>query len=75
MSGVAEEVSIGSSFPTFGIVRPAVSNMRVDFSPYGQSVFADATDAVQSVRFAYDALISEINAGKMCVFLSDVMFD
>ena len=61
--------------PTFGIVRPAVPNTRVDFSPYGQSVFADAVDAVQSVDLAYDALINEVDAGKMRVFLSDVMFD
>jgi hypothetical protein len=47
--GVAEEVSTGSTRQTFGIVRPAVPNTRVDFSPYGHSVFADAVDAVQSV--------------------------
>jgi A118 family predicted phage portal protein len=73
--GVAPEVETGSAFPTFGIVRPAVPNTRVDFSPYGQSVFADAVDAVQSVDLAYDALINEVDAGKMRVFLSDVMFD
>lgn len=72
---VAPEVEMGSLFPTFGIVRPAVPNTRVDFSPYGQSVFADAVDAVQSVDLAYDALINEVDAGKMRVFLSDVMFD
>lgn len=92
--GIADEVDTGSAGPTFGIVRPAVPNTRVDFSPYGQSVFADAVDAVQSVDLvygqsvfadavdavqsvdlAYDALINEIDAGKMRVFLSDVMFD
>lgn len=73
--GVAGDVATGSAGPTFGIVRPAVPNTRVDFSPYGQSVFADAVDAVQSVDLAYDALINEIDAGKMRVFLSDVMFD
>lgn len=72
---VASEVETESLFPTFGIVRPAVPNTRVDFSPYGQSVFADAVDAVQSVDLAYDALINEVDAGKMRVFLSDVMFD
>lgn len=56
-------------------MRPAVPNTRVDFSPYGQSVFADAVDAVQSVDLAYDALVNEVDAGKMRVFLSDVMFD
>ena len=73
--GVAPVVATGSTWPTFSIVRPAVPNTRVDFSPYGQSVFADAVDAVQSVDLAYDALINEVDAGKMRVFLSDVMFD
>lgn len=75
LPGVAGDVATGSVGPTFGIVRPAVPNTRVDFSPYGQSVFADAVDAVQSVDLAYDALINEVDAGKMRVFLSDVMFD
>jgi len=73
--GVAPVVATGSTWPTFSIVRPAVPNTRVDFSPYGQSVFADAVDAVQSVDLAFDALINEVDAGKMRVFLSDVMFD
>lgn len=49
--------------PTFGIVRLAVPNTRVDCSSYGQSVFADATDAIQSVDLAFDALINEVDAG------------
>lgn len=43
--------------------------------PYGQSVFADAIDAVQAVDLAFDAMISEVDNGKMRVFLSEVMFD
>ena len=75
LPGVASSVETFSSFPTFGIVRPAIPNTRVDCSPYGQSVFADAVDAVQSVDLAYDALINEVDVSKMRVFLSDVMFD
>lgn len=71
----AADVATGCASPTFGIVRPAVPNTRVDSSPYGQSVFADAVDAVQSVDLAYDALVNEVDAGKMRVFLSDVMLD
>ena len=74
-AGVVAEVDTGCAAPTFGIVRPAVPNTRVDCSPYGQSVFADAVDAIQSVDLAFDALINEVDAGKMRVFLSDVMFD
>ena len=44
-------------------------------SPYGLSVFADAVDAIQAVDLCYDAMMSEIDNGKMRVFLSDVMID
>lgn len=65
----------GSPHPTFSIVRPAIDNTRVDMSPYEQSAFADAVDAIQAVDLAFDAMISEVDNGKMHVFLSDVMFD
>ena len=74
-SGVCAEYDTGCAFPTFAIIKPAVDNTRVDMSPYGQSVFADAVDAIQAVDLAFDALISEIDTGKMRIFLSDVMFD
>lgn len=73
--GVAPVFDTGCAFPTFGIVKPAVTNTRVDMSPYGQSVFADAVDAVQAVDLTFDALVSEIDVSKMRVFLSDVLFD
>ena len=73
--GVCPEFDTGCAFPTFAIVRPAVDNTRVDMSPYGQSVFADAVDAVQAVDLAFDALINEVDVSKMRIFLSDVMFD
>ncbi len=75
VAGVERTCETGCSTPTFGIVRPAVPNTRVDCSPYGQSVFADAVDAIQSVDLAFDALINEVDVSKMRVFLSDVMFD
>lgn len=56
-------------------MKPEVTNTRVDMSPYGQSVFADAVDAVQAVDLTFDALINEIDLSKMRVFLSDVLFD
>lgn len=56
-------------------MKPAVDNTRVDMSPYGQPVLADAIDAIRAVDLAFDATISEVDNGKMRVFLSDVMFD
>ncbi|WP_261429963.1 hypothetical protein [Xiamenia xianingshaonis] len=73
--GILPVYDTGCPFPTFGIVKPAVTNTRVDMSPYGQSVFADAIDAVQAVDLTFDALINEIDLSKMRVFLSDVLFD
>lgn len=73
--GVAPIYDTGCPSPTFGIVKPAVTNARVDMSPYGQSVFADAVDAVQAVDLTFDALLNEGDASKMRVFLSDVLFD
>lgn len=73
--GVCPAYDTGSPWPTFSIVKPAIDNTRVDMSPYGQSVFADAVDAIQAVDLCYDAMMSEIDNGKMRVFLSDVMFD
>lgn len=73
--GVCPVYDTGSSWPTFSIVKPAIDNTRMDMSPYGQSVFADAVDAIQAVDLCYDAMMSEIDNGKMRVFLSDVMFD
>lgn len=73
--GAAPVFDTGCAFPTFGIVKPAVTNTRMDMSPYGQSVFADAVDAVQAVDPTFDALINEVDVSKMRVFLSDVLFD
>ena len=73
--GLCPVYDTGSPWPTFAIVKPAIDNTRVDMSPYGQSVFADAVDAIQAVDLCYDAMMSEIDNGKMRVFLSDVMFD
>ena len=74
-AGILPIYDTGCPFPTFGIVKPAITNTRVDISPYGQSVFADAVDAVQAVGLTFDALINEIDLSKMRVFLSDVLFD
>lgn len=73
--GVNPVYDTGCPFPTFGIVKPAVTNTRVDMSLYGQSVFADVVDTVQAVDLTFDALINEIDVSKMRVFLSDVLFD
>ena len=73
--GVCPVYDTGSAWPTFSLVKPAIDNTRVDMSPYGQSVFADAVDVIQAVDLCYDTMMSEIDNGKMRVFLSDVMFD
>jgi len=73
--GICAEYDTGCPFPTFSLLKPAIENTRVDMSPYGQSIFADAIDAVQAVDLAFDAMINEVDVSKMRVFLSDVLFD
>ena len=73
--GICAEYDTGCPFPTFSIVKPAIENTRVDMSPHGQSIFADAIDAVQAVDLAFDAMINEVDVSKMRVFLSGVLFD
>ncbi len=73
--GILPSYETGCPFSTFSIVKPAIDNTRVDMSPYGQSVFADAIDAIQAVDLSFDALINEVDVSKMRIFLSDVLFD
>lgn len=73
--GIISSYDTECPYATFSLVKPAVDNTRVDMSPYGQSVFADAVDAIQAVDVAFDALISEVDNGRMRIFLSDVLFD
>lgn len=75
LDGVCGEFDTGCPSPTFALVKPARANTRVDHSPYGQSVFADAVDAVQAVDLCFDALVNEIDAGKMRIFVADVLVD
>ena len=63
--GIVPLYDTGCPYPAFGIVKPAVTNTRVDMGPYGQSVFADAVDVIQAVDLTFDALVSEIDLSKM----------
>lgn len=73
--GVLAHYETGSVSPSFALVKPAFENTRVDMSPYGQSIFADALGAVAAVDLAFDALFNEVDVSKMRVFLSDVLFE
>lgn len=71
---VAPEVATGSDTPTFAVWVP-VQNTIVDCSPFGESLYAHAVDQVEGVDMAYDALVNEIDAGKMRLFISDSLID
>ena len=45
--------------------REAGGAQHAGCSPYGQSVFAVAVDAIQSMDLAFDAFINEVDAGLM----------
>lgn len=72
--GVMDDFIFGPVKP-FAVVRPAIENSRVDLSPYGESVFADAVDAIKAVDICFDAMFNELRLGKMRVFMSDLLLD
>lgn len=74
LEGVIEDFPTGAGDPWFAVVKPALDNDLVDMSPFGVSVFKDAKDALKSVDLAYDAMVSEVDLGKLRIFLSDLMF-
>lgn len=57
------------------MVKPVITNTRMDMSPYEQSMFAGAIDAAQTACLIFDVLINRMNLSKMRLFLSDVMFN
>ena len=74
-AGVLEDFDTRQSCPTFGIIRPALENTCVDLSPYGQSVFADAVDAVKAVDLAYDSMFQEVELTAAKVFVDEALVD
>jgi A118 family predicted phage portal protein len=61
--------------PTFSIVKPAIDNTVVDLSPYGQSIYHDAIDAIQMVDLCFDAMGNEVKLSKMRIFVGDMLLD
>lgn len=70
---VEEDFPTNSTDPWFAIVRPAIANTCVDFSPYGMSIFDDAKDIMKSVDVCYDAFIGEVDLGKLRIFVNDLL--
>lgn len=73
--GIIEDFDTGTDRPTFCILKPAIDNTREDGTFMGQSVFADALDAIKGVDNAWDSIQREISASKIKVFATDDMFD
>jgi A118 family predicted phage portal protein len=75
LDGIMLDFDTHCPFPTFAVVRPGLDNTRVDFSPYGESVFADAVDAIQAVDLCFDAIFTEVDLSKMRLFVGDMLLD
>ena len=59
--GICSEYDIGRPFPASATVKSAVESVRADVFPYAQSMFADATDAMQATDVVIDAMITEVD--------------
>lgn len=73
--GVEPVFETGCPHQTFSIVKPSIANTISDNSPYGVSVYAGATDALQAVDLCYDALMNEVDNGKLRIFISDMLIE
>lgn len=72
---IIEDFDTLTDSPTFAIIRPALDNIHAEGTYMGQSVFADAVDAIKGVDNAFDSMQREIDATKVKVFMSDELFD
>jgi len=72
--GILEDFDALTDLPTFAIIRPALDNVHAEGTYMGQSVFADAIDAIKGVDNAFDSMQREINATKVKIFASSDMF-
>jgi A118 family predicted phage portal protein len=61
--------------PKFALVRPGLENSKVDFSPFGVSVFDDAIGAVQLTDEAFDSLHNDLYLGRKMLFLDPEMLE
>lgn len=75
VEGVIEDFPTHDFDPWFAVVRPAIDNDLVYGSPYGVSVFKDAIDALESVDLSFDAIMTEVDLGKLRIFMADSMFE
>lgn len=60
----------GSNIPWFQILKPNLSNNIDIDSPLGISVFANATDALETVDLIFDAFGGEYDLGRKRVYVS-----
>ena len=73
--GIMPDFDTGTDLRTFAILRPALDNVYAEGTYMGQSVFADALDAVKGVDNAFDSMQREIDATKVKVFMSEELFE
>lgn len=72
---ILADFDTGSADPTFCVLKPTIDNVRQDGTFMGQSIFADALDALKGVDNTWDSIQREISATKVKVFATDDMFD
>lgn len=72
---IIADFDTGVDLPTFAIVRPALDNVYAEGTYMGQSVFADAIDAIKGVDNAFDSMQREVSVTKAKIFASADMFD
>lgn len=73
--GIAPVFRTGSNIPLFAIIKPNITNRFKNNLHMGQSIFADALDALKGVDLAYNNFNRDIKLGGKKVFMSKSLME
>lgn len=69
------DVEVTTSYPTIAIIKPALANNFEYGSEYGLSIYANAVSELKGVDIAYSGIQSEIDVGKIRMFMQEGTLD
>lgn len=65
------DATVTNTYPTIAIIKPALANNVEYGSEYGLSIYANAISELKGVDIAYSGTQSEIDVGKMRMFMKE----
>lgn len=69
------DTTVENAYPTIAIIKPALANNVEYGTKYGLSIFANAISELKGVDIAYSGTQSEIDIGKLRMFMQEGTLD